>query len=106
VIGRLEKLSNGKEESPFKQMTCKIIDFSFVENKSNIKLDGKACMSYNKAPMNKLMDNLSIKLDPKFRREDQCESIELALRKYNREHENDKIWWIETNKSYKLEKLL
>ena len=106
VIGRLEQLSNGKEESPLKQMTCKIIDFSFVENKSNIKLDGKACMSYNKAPMNKLMDNLNIEIDPNYRREEQCESIELVLRKYHREHLDDKIWWIETNKSYKLEKLL
>ena len=106
VIGRLEQLSNGKEESPFKQMTCKIIDFSFVENKSNIKLDGKACMSYNKAPMNKLMDNLDIELDPKQKRENQCQSIELTLRKYNREKIDDKIWWIETNKLYKLEKLL
>lgn len=106
VIGRLEQLSNGKEESSDKQMTCKIIDFSFVENKSNIKLDGKSCMSYNKAPMNKLMDNLNIKIDPKHRREDQCESIEITLRKYNREQVDNKIWWIETNKSYKLEKLL
>jgi superfamily II DNA or RNA helicase len=106
IIGRLEQVSNGKEESPFKQMVCKIIDFSFVENKSNIKLDGKACMSYNKAPMNKLMENLNIDIDPKQRRENQCQSIELALRKYNREHTDGKIWWIESNKSYKLEKIL
>lgn len=104
VIGRLDQVSNGKEDSPEKQMVCKIIDFSFVENKSNIKLDGKACMSYNKAPMNKLMSNLSLDIDPFDKRGDQCKMIELALRKYNREQEI--VWWIESNKTYKLEKLL
>jgi superfamily II DNA or RNA helicase len=106
VIGRLEQLSDGKEESPLNQMTCKIIDFSFVENKSNIKLDGKACMSYNRAPMSKLIKNLGLAESQVDKREDQCIQIELALRKYNREHKDDKVWWIESNKLYKLEKLL
>ena len=106
VIGRLEQLSNGKEDSPEKQMVCKIIDFSFVENKSNIKLDGKACMSYNKAPMNKLMTNLDLDVVSTDKRGDQCNMIELALRKYNREHTDGKIWWIESTKIYKLEKIL
>jgi hypothetical protein len=107
VIGRLEQISNGKEESPLKQMTCKIIDFSFAEKKSNIKLDGKSCMSYNKPPMIKLMENLEIEIEEGNKREDQCEIIELTLRQYHREHRgDDKVWWIESNKSYKLDKIL
>ena len=106
VIGRLEQLSNGKEESPLKQMTCKIIDFSFVENKSNLKLDGKACMSYNRTPMDKLIKNLGLEADKSDKRDSNCKQIELALRKYNRESRGGKVWWIETNKIYKLEKLL
>jgi hypothetical protein len=106
VIGRLEQVSDGREESPLKQMTCKIIDFSFVENKSNLKLEGKACMSYNKAPMNKLMENLGLDEFSSEKRENQCKMIEIALRQYNRESRDEKVWWIETNKLYKLEKLL
>ena len=106
IIGRLEQTGEGREESPLKQMTCKVIDFSFVENKSNLKLDGKACMSYNKAPINKLMDNLGLDEYSKEKREGQCKMIELALRQYNRESKNNKVWWIESNKFYKLEKLL
>ncbi len=106
VIGRLEQTGEGREESPFKQMTCKIIDFSFVENKSNLKLDGKACMSYNKAPMNKLMENLGLDEYSGEKRDSQCKIIELALRQYNREARDSKVWWIESNKLYKLEKLL
>ena len=106
IIGRLEQTGEGREESPLKQMTCKVIDFSFVENKSNLKLDGKACMSYNKAPINKLMDNLGLDEYSKEKREGQCKMIELALRQYNRESKDNKVWWIESNKFYKLEKLL
>jgi hypothetical protein len=106
VIGRLEQTGEGREESPLKQMTCKIIDFSFVENKSNLKLDGKACMSYNKAPMNKLMENLGLDEYSGEKRDSQCKMIELALRQYNREARDSKVWWIESNKFYKLEKLL
>jgi hypothetical protein len=106
VIGRLEQTGEGREESPLKQMTCKIIDFSFVENKSNLKLDGKACMSYNKAPMNKLMENLGLDEYSTEKRDSQCKMIELALREYNREARDGKVWWIESNKLYKLEKLL
>ena len=107
VIGRLEQISNGKEESPLKQMTCKIIDFSFVDKKSNIKLDGKSCMSYNRPPMIKLMENLDIEIEEGNKREDQCEIIELTLRQYHREHRgDDKVWWIESNKLYKLDKIL
>jgi hypothetical protein len=106
VIGRLEQVSNGKEDSPLKHMTCKVIDFSFVENKSNLKLDGKACMSYNKAPMNKLMANLDLDISETEKRENQCKQIELTLRQYNREARDGKVWWIESNKLYKLEKLL
>ena len=106
VIGRLEEVSNGKEEDAFKTMTCKIIDFSFAENKSNIKLDGKSCMSYNRIPMNKIMDNIELDVHKDIRREDQCKQIELQLRKLNNEHELDKVWWIESNRLYKLDKLL
>jgi hypothetical protein len=106
VIGRLETLSNGKEESPLKQMSCKIIDFSFVENKSNLKLDGKACMSYNRGPMDKLMTNLGLDVSKIVKRETHCDEIEMTLRRYNRENKDGKVWWIETNKMYKLEKLL
>jgi len=106
VIGRLEEVSNGKEEDAFKTMTCKIIDFSFAENKSNIKLDGKSCMSYNRTPMNKIMDNIELDVHKDIRREDQCKQIELQLRKLNNEHELDKVWWIESNRLYKLDKLL
>jgi superfamily II DNA or RNA helicase len=106
VIGRLETLSNGKEDSPLKQMACKIIDFSFVEHKSNLKLDGKACMSYNRLPMDKLIKNLGLDAQKTDKRETNCKEIELVLRRYNREAKDSKVWWIETNKIYKLEKLL
>ena len=63
-------------------------------------------MSYNKAPINKLMDNLGLDEYSKEKREGQCKMIELALRQYNRESKDNKVWWIESNKFYKLEKLL
>ncbi len=106
VLGRLEKQNDGKDDEPFKQMVFKIIDFSFVENKSNLKLDGKACMSYTKAPMEKLLDNLELDHDKREKRENICRIIELALRKYNREKLDDRIWWIESNKFYTLEKII
>ena len=106
VIGRLEKVNDGKEEEPLKEMVFKIIDFSFVENKSNLKLDGKACMNYTKAPMNKLLENLEIDYDKNDKRSNLCRIIEISLRKYNREHLDDRIWWIESNKFYTLEKII
>ncbi len=106
VIGRLEKLNDGKEDSPMKQMVFKIIDFSFVENKANLKLDGKACMSYNRGPMNKLLDNLGIEQDKVEKRENQCKIIELALRRYQRDKIENRVWWIESNKYYRLEKII
>lgn len=106
VIGRLERISEGKDDSPYKQMVFKIIDFSFVENKANLKLDGKACMSYNKSQMIKLLENLEIEPEKSDKRENQCNVIELILRKYNREEKNGFVWWIESNKFYQLEKLL
>ena len=63
-------------------------------------------MSYNRAPMNKLIKNLELAESQADKREDQCKQIEIALRKYNREHKDKKVWWIESNKLYKLEKLL
>jgi len=87
-------------------MICKIIDFSFVENKSNIKLDGKACMSYNRNPMNKIMENLGLEVNKGGKREDQCKLIELELRKLHTEKELDQVWWIESNRLYRLEKIL
>ncbi len=106
VIGRLEKVHDGKDDSPFKEMVFKIIDFSFVENKANLKLDGKACMSYTKAPMNKLIENLAIEdIDKSDKRENYCEKIELTLREYDRQQFEDRIWWIESNKFYRLAKL-
>lgn len=104
VIGRIEKLSDGKDDSYEHEVAFKIIDFSFLEDRSNLRLDGKSCMSYNKGPLSKILSNLGFEEDIDLKRKDICRIIELKLRENHREREEGRIWWIESSLPFVLEK--
>jgi hypothetical protein len=103
-IGRLEKVSEGSDDSYEHEVAFKIIDFSFLENRKKLKLDGKSCMSYNQKIMDKILENLGVDNEEEWKRADKCENIEITLRRNNKEQYEDKIWWLESHIPYVLQK--
>jgi hypothetical protein len=103
-IGKLEKVSEGSDDSYEHEVAFKIIDFSFLQNRSKLRLDGKSCMSYNQSSIDQILANLDVDIEPDWKRSDKCQNIEIALRRYNAAHYEDKRWWLESHIPYVLQK--